>query len=202
MKGVQISNPKHYANTTTLGDGSFTVLRHNCLPIPIFSPGFSLPNVVMASPALWIYKCGMEIIRNMKVHFNWVLLGLILHPKGLLGKEVIHPISSITGFHSLHWLPLCFRKMRLKQIYGPSFKLNFPLKKAGVLSLWGMEVRDISELEPNAPDDWQYAQDFQQLYNRQYMGAVGLNSRKILGGTAYLNASLSGAGNGIKWDLN
>lgn len=203
MEGVQISNPNHYANITTLGGGAFTALSSQLLANSDFFTGaFPAEYGNGLSGALDLQ---MRSGNNEKYEHSFKLgtIGIDFASEGPFkrggGSSYLFNYRYSTFTLIAPVLPDDAAGNRFMDL---SFKLNFPLKNAGVLSLWGIGVRDISELKPNDPDDRQYAQDFQQLYNRQYMGAVGLNFRKILGKSAYINTSLSGAGNGIKWDLD
>jgi hypothetical protein len=199
MEGVQISNPNHYANITTLGGGAFTALSAQLLANSDFFTG-AFPaeygNGLSGAMDLQMRNGNNEKYENS---FQLGTIGIDFASEGPFkkggGSSYLFNYRYSTFALIAPVLPDDAAGNRFMDL---SFKLNFPLKKAGALSLWGIGARDISEVEPNEPDDRQYAQDFQQLYNRQYMGAVGLNYRKILGKTAYINTTLSGAGNGIK----
>jgi hypothetical protein len=203
MEGVQISNPNHYANITTLGGGAFTALSSQLLANSDFFTG--------AFPAEYGNGLSGALDLQMRSGNNEKYEGSF--KIGTIGIDIASEGPFKKGGGSSYLFNYRYSTFSLiapvlpddaagNRFMDLSFKLNFPLKKAVVLSLWGIGARDISELEPNAPDDRQYAQDFQRLYSQQYMGAMGLNYRKILGKSAYINTTLSAAGNGLDWDLD
>ena len=201
MEGVQISNPSHYANINSLGGGAFTALSAQLLANSDFFTG--------AFPAE--YGNGLSGVLDMQMRtgnneqyehaFQVGSIGIDVASEGPFkkggGSSYLFNYRYSTFALIAPVLPEDAAGNRFQDF---SFKLNFPLKKAGVLSLWGIGAHDISRLEPNDENDREFAQDFQKLYNRQYMGAGGLNYRQILGKTAYINTSLSGSGNGLKWE--
>ncbi len=201
MEGVQISNPNHYANVINFGGGAFTALSAQLLANSDFYTG--------AWPAEYgnglsgVFDIRMRTGNNEK-HEHAVQLGTLgidLASEGPFKKGGQSSYLFNYRFSSFVLLaPLLPDDAAGNRFQDLSFKMNFPLKKGGVLSWWGIGAWDISGLEPNDPDDRQYAQDLQDLSNRQYMGATGLNYRKVLGNSAYLNSSLSVSGNGIQWN--
>jgi len=201
MEGVQISNPSHYANITSLGGGAFTALSAQLLANSDFFTG--------AFPAE--YGNGLSGVLDMQMRSGNNEEYEHAFQIGTIGIDVASEGPFKKGSESSYLFNYRYSTFTLiapvlpddaagNRFQDLSFKLNFPIKNTGVLSLWGIGAHDISEMEPNSPDDRQYAQDFQQLESRQYMGAAGLNYRQILGKTAYLNTSLTGAGNGLKWE--
>ncbi len=201
MEGVQISNPSHYANLTSLGGGAFTALSAQLLANSDFFTG--------AFPAE--YGNGLSGVLDMQMRsgnneqyehaFQIGTIGLDVSSEGPFkkgsGSSYLFNYRYSTFTLIAPVLPEDAQGNRFQDL---SFKLNFPLKNAGVISLWGLGAHDISEVEPNDTGNRQYAQDFQKLSSKQYMAAAGLNYRQILGKTAYLNTSLTGAGNGLKWE--
>lgn len=200
MEGVQISNPNHYANVTSFGGGAFTALSAQLLANSDFYTG--------AWPAEYgnglsgVFDIKMRTGNNEKYEHTAQLgtLGIDISSEGPFKKGKQSSYLFNYRYSTFVFIaPLLPDDAAGNRFQDLSFKMNFPLKKGGVLSWWGIGALDISGLEPNDPDDRQYAQDFQELTNRQYMGATGLNYRKVLGNSAYLNSSLSVSGNGLEW---
>jgi hypothetical protein len=79
-----------------------------------------------------------------------------------------------------------------------SFKLNFPTKKAGVFSIWGMGLIDFSDAQ--AKDNinkWKYDYDRENAEARQFMGATGIGHKIFLSDEQYLKTTLAATANGL-----
>lgn len=200
MEGVQISNPNHYANITSFGGGAFTALSAQLLANSDFYTG--------AWPAEYgnaisgVFDIKMRNGNNEKYEHSLQLgtLGLDISSEGPFNKGSNSSYLFNYRFSTFALIaPLLPDDAAGNRFQDLSFKLNFPLKKGGVISFWGIGARDISDINPNDASDRNYDQDFQKLYSSQYMGAAGLNYRKTLGKSAYIATSLAASGNGLSW---
>ncbi len=200
MEGVQISNPNHYANVTSFGGGAFTALSAQLLANSDFYTGAWPAEYGNGLSGVFDVKMRNGNNGNYEHSVQLSTLGLDISSEGPFKKGGQSSYLFNYRFSTFALIaPLLPDDAAGNRFQDLSFKLNFPLKKAGVLSLWGIGARDISDIVPNDADDRYYAQDFQKLYDQQYMGAIGLNHRKTLGKTAYINSSASVSGNGLNW---
>src|SRR5690606_32640130 len=82
-----------------------------------------------------------------------------------------------------------------------SFKLNFPSKKAGAFSPWGIGLIDKSGSEPEKDEDKrEYFSDVEKQSVKQHMGAIALRHNYYLENSAYLKSTLAFSSEGL--DLN
>lgn len=200
MEGVQISNPNHYANVTSFGGGAFTALSAQLLANSDFYTGAW--HAEFGNAVSGVFDIKMRNGNNETYEHSLQLgtLGLDISSEGPFKKGGESSYLFNYRFSTFALIaPLLPDDAAGNRFQDLSFKLNFPLKKGGVISLWGIGARDISDIKPNDEGDREYDQDFQKLYSSQYMGAIGLNHRKTLGTTAYINSTLSASGNGLQW---
>lgn len=77
-----------------------------------------------------------------------------------------------------------------------SFKLNFPTKKAGVFSVWGLGSIDRQKKDPiKNMEEWDDEQDSQENTYQTGMGAFGITNKHILDKSSYLHTTLAASGN-------
>ncbi len=83
-----------------------------------------------------------------------------------------------------------------------SFKLNFPTKKAGTFSLWGIGGIDNGS-EPLVKDSTTWETDWDRVgFNWDtYKGALGLTHKKMLGTATTLQSTIAGVGKYNKMEM-
>ncbi len=200
MEGVQISNPNHYANITSFGGGAFTALSAQLLANSDFYTGAWPAEFGNAISGVFDVKMRNGNSEKYEHSVQLGTLGLDLSSEGPFAKGGNSSYLFNYRFSTFAFIaPLLPDDAAGNRFQDLSFKLNFPLKNGGVISLWGIGARDISDIKPNDAGDRTYDQDFQKLYSNQYMGAAGLNHRKTIGKSAYITTSLAASGNGLSW---
>jgi hypothetical protein len=81
-----------------------------------------------------------------------------------------------------------------------SLKLNFPTKKAGVFSVWGLGFIDGAKNNPKKDStDRKYYDDSKEDRIRMRTGALGINHKVFLKNKAYLQTALSATANETDW---
>jgi hypothetical protein len=79
-----------------------------------------------------------------------------------------------------------------------SFKLNFPTKKAGTFSVWGIGLIDGSGAEAKRDStEWKVITDRQTQDVKQYMGAFGMSHKLLLNSKSYLKSTVAASLSGI-----
>ncbi|MDR1346827.1 MAG: TonB-dependent receptor, partial [Prevotellaceae bacterium] len=79
-----------------------------------------------------------------------------------------------------------------------SFKLNFPTKKSGTFSVWGMGLIDYSDAKAKDNiNEWKYDSDRENLEARQFVGAAGVSHKIFLNSGQHLKTTLAATANGI-----
>ncbi len=199
MEDVEIPNPNHFAEVTTFGGGGLSALSSFVLGNSDFMTG--------AFPAEYSNALSGVLDMNLRTgnnqkRENMVQLGLVgidvasegPFKKGSNSSYIFNYRYSTLGLLSA-LLPEDAEKTKYQDL---SFKLNFPTKKAGVFSIWGVGLIDRSGQNAETdPDKWEYMQDKEDQDVKQYMGAVGLNHRLRVLNNATLKTSLATTVSGL-----
>lgn len=199
MEGVEISTPSHFANITTFGGGGITALSSQMLANSDFYTGAFPADYGNALSG--VFDIRMRNGNNEKTEFTVQagLIGIDLSAEGPFSKHskasylFNYRYSTFSLIQPL--LPDDAGGIRYQDL---SFKLNFPTKKAGTFSVWGIGALDKSPAK--AEDDsakWVYTQDMTEEKNDLSMGGIGLNHRITLSNKAYLHSLLAASGNGL-----
>lgn len=199
MEGVEISNPSHFADVTTFGAGGITALSSQMLANSDF--------YTSAFPAEYgnalsgIFDLRIRNGNNEKFEHTVSVgtIGTDISSEGPLGRN-----SKASYLFNYRYSTFALLAPLLPDDAGGvryqdfSFKLNFPTKKAGVFSLWGLGANDHSgtKVEEDSAD-WFYDQDREdsKVYTRN--GALGFNHKIIVGKNSYLHTSIAASGNGV-----
>lgn len=198
MEGIEIPNPNHFADLDGFGGGALTALSSRLLSGADFLTG--------AFPASYnnalsgVFDVHMRTGSN-KQHVNVVGLGLI-------GLDVSSEGPFKNGRKSSYLFNYRYSTLGL---IGPiignnagvnfqdlSFKMNFPTKKSGTFSLWGIGLIDHSGDDPEKDrKKWEYQEDQEKTDVDQYMGTIGLTHEMPLTNKSTLKTTLAATTNGI-----
>lgn len=200
MEGVEIPNPNHFADLGTFGGGGITALSTQLLANSDFFSG--------AFPAEYnnalsgVFDIFMRDGSNTE-HVNAFQLGIIGIDASSEGPFKKGRASSYLFNYRYATLAL------MGPIIGNgagvayqdlSFKLNFPIKKAGTFSIWGIGLIDHSGQDAKTdPSEWEYQSDKETQDANQYMGALGLSHRISLSSQSFLKTTLAATTNGINF---
>lgn len=200
MEGVEISNPNHFADLSVFGGGALTALSTQSLANSDFMTG-AMP-AEYGNALSGVFDIYMRNGNNQKYEHTVQL--------GLVGVDVASEGPFKKGGKSSYLFNYRYSTLALMAPMLPenaqgtkyqdlSFKLNFPTKKAGTFSLWGIGLSDFSDVEAkNDINLWKYDDDRENITANQYMGAVGLSHKIFLNNRLYIKSTLAGTTNGIK----
>ncbi len=200
MEGVEIPNPNHFADILSFGAGGLTALSSQMLANSDFFTG--------AFPAEYgnalsgIMDLQLRSGNNQKREHTLQIggIGLDASSEGPFKKGKRSSYLFNYRYSTLALLsPILPEDAQGTRYQDLAFKLNFPTKKAGTFSLWGLGADDVSQAEAETNSTlWTYDQDKEQQDSRQSMGAVGLNHKMILSEKSYLHTVLSASGNRVE----
>lgn len=193
LEDVEIPNPNHFADVTVFGGGGITALSSHVVGNSDFFTG--------AFPAEYgnalsgVFDMKMKTGNNQKVE-NTIQLGAI-------GIDVASEGPFKKGGESSYLFNYRYSTLALVAPVLPegaegihyqdlSYKLNFPTKKAGTFSLWGIGLidRNGGEVETDSTK-WEYEYDRNEHEIKQYMGAGGLAHQISLSSSAYMKTTLA-----------
>lgn len=179
LEGIEIPNPNHFADITTLGGGILSSLSNKVLGNSDF--------LIAAFPAE--YDNAISGVFDMKLrngnnqkheHTAQIgILGMEFASEGPINRE---NNSSYIASARISTTSLMSRVMNMDlggtfDYSDVNFKLNFPVRNAGTFSVWGTGYFDNYKTKLEKQDEWEYFYDRSKAKDKQYMGAGGLTHR-------------------------
>lgn len=198
---MDIPNPNHFADVIAFGAGGLTALSSQMLGNSDFFTG--------AFPAE--YGNALSGVFDLKLRTGNRDKREYTIQAGAVGLDFSSEGPFVSGGKSSYLFNYRYSTMALLTPLLPddakgtkyqdlSFKLNFPTRKLGVFSLWGLGANDVSgSISEKDPEFWIYEQDLQDVDSRQYKGTIGLNHKKIIGQKTYLHSTAAVSGRLIEW---
>lgn len=199
LEGVDIPNPNHFAIEGTTG-GPASILNNKVLSNSDFFTG-AFPAEYGNSIAA-AFDLRMRAGNNEKFEFTgqFGFLGTELTAEGPFSKAhnasflVSYRYSTLKLFEAIH-LPIGTGAVPNYQ--DGAFKLNFPLKKGGNLSMFGIGgLSKISILvsQYTEPTDELYGEDSRDQFFESGMGVAGIVYAKPLNDKTFFRAVIAGSG--------
>jgi hypothetical protein len=199
FEGVEISNPNHFADLAAFGGGGLSALSSQCLAnSDFFSGAFPAEyNNALSGVFDIAMRTGNRNKRENTIQIG--LTGIDVASEGPFNKK-----SHSSYLFNYRYSTLTLLEPILPENGGGvkyqdlSFKLNFPTKKLGTISLWGIGLIDGSGAQANTDStQWATITDKQTQDVKQYMGAVGISHKYFLNKKSYIKSTLATSTNGI-----
>ncbi len=199
LEEVEIPNPNHFAEVTAFGGGGLTALSSQVLGNSDFFTG--------AFPAE--YGNALSGVFDIKLRNGNNQKRESTVQVGLIGIDVASEGPFKEGGKSSYLFNYRYSTLALLTPLMPedadgtryqdlSFKMNFPTKKAGVFSIWGIGLIDRSgQTAETDTSKWEYLQDKEDQDVKQYMGAVGGGHKIMVGDDAFLKTTLAATVSGL-----
>ncbi len=189
LEGIEIPNPNHYGELGSSG-GAISMLSSTTLSNSDFYTG-AFP-AEFGNATSGVFDLNMRNGNNEKREHSFMVgaLGLEL---GLEG-----PISKNNG--SSYLVNYRYSTLAVLQATGVnptgdvlptyqdlSFKFNFPSKKNGVISIFGLGGNSLAANNPAKDSlEWETFGDREGFDERSKMGLIGISHKKLLGDDSYL----------------
>lgn len=201
MEGIEIPNPNHFGDLKSYGGGTFTALSSQMLANSDFFTG--------AFPAEYnnalsgVFDLAMRAGNNQKREhtFQVGIVGIDASSEGPFTKGgkssyLFNYRYSTLGLLS-DLLPENANSLKYQDL---SFKLNFPTKKAGIFSFWGIGLSDRAGAKVKKDStQWKYFDDKEENEIRQYMGAAGISHKYFFEDNTYIKTTLAATTNSTNW---
>ncbi len=199
MEGVEVPNPNHFADLAAFGGGGLTALSMQMLANSDFFTG--------AFPAEYgnalsgVFDIFMRTGNNKEYEHTLQL--------GLIGIDASSEGPFRKGGQSSYLFNYRYSTLALAAPLLPenaggvryqdvSFKLNFPTRHAGVLSVWGIGLKDRSGASAKTDStQWRYLSDEQEQTVNQYMAAAGVSHKYFINKTTYIKTTGAATVSGI-----
>jgi len=204
LEGIEIANPSHFANLTTLGGGGISALSALVVGNSDFFTG-AFP-AEYGNAVSGVFDIKLRTGNNEK-HEHAVQIGTIgldISSEGPLGKDTKASYLFNYRYSTLGLVRSVFPeeiKDFIPVYQDLSFKINMPTKKSGVFSVWGLASDDSDDFKAEQDSSlWEMADDRMDGTLIQRIGGLGLNHRYIFHKNAWLNTSLAVTGDYMKYE--
>ncbi|MEL6675319.1 MAG: TonB-dependent receptor [Bacteroidota bacterium] len=203
LEGVDIVNPNHLTNAGTFSDrltqngGGTIILSAQMLGNSRFTSGAF--GSLYGNALSGVFDMSLRSGNNEQFEFilQPSLIGLDLAAEGPLGQKggasfLLNYRYSTVGFFGAVGIPLTPEDIRFQDL---SFKLNFPTKKLGTFSVWG--IGGLSSNNFQAPRVDSLISEQRDRFDINFysnMGAVGANHSLLLGNKTHWKTSLAWSG--------
>lgn len=188
LEGVEIPNPTHFADLSGLGGGFLSALSTQVVGNSDFYNG--------AFPAEYnnalsgVFDMHLRNGNNQRYeHTIQVgLLGIDLASEGPINKKrgssyLINYRFSTTSLASGNEMNLKYQDL--------TFKLNFPTRRTGTFSIWGLGLIDRNKQESLDHSEWETVQDRQWGENKLDKAVGGVTHKYFINTSTYIRSSIS-----------
>ena len=192
LEGIEIPNPNHFADLASFGGGALTALSSQLLANSDFLTGAFPSEYSNALSGVFDIKMRKGNNDDREHTFQLGALGIDLSSEGPFkkGKDASYLFNyRYSTFGLVGKITGAEEGIEYQDV---SFKFNFPTKRAGVFSVWGIGLLDgilVSE-EPDT-SKWIYETDGERYDADQYMFATGINNKLILNKRSYLQTTIA-----------
>lgn len=203
LEGVEIPNPNHFPGGNVAGGGVVTVFSSQLLSNSDFYTGAFPAEYGNALAGVFDMKLRNGNNEKRESTFQIGLMGIDFASEGPFkngGKSSYlfnYRYSTLGLLSNMGLIP----STQVPKYQDLSFKLNFPTKKAGVFSVWGIGAIDFNR-QPKESDStkWETAWNRITYDWNLSMGAVGVSHKLMLGNTTYINTTVVATGSTNKMD--
>ena len=204
FEGIEISNPNHFADGNVFGGGVLSALSsHNLGNSDFFSGAFpaEYSNALSGVFDMNLRK-GNSTKKEHTVQIG--LTGLDYAEEGPFKKG-----GKATYIYNYRYSTLALVKPLLPENGGKgvkyqdlSFKFNFPTKKAGTFTLWGLGLKDYTGIEAKKDTlKWETIVDRQSQDISLYMATVGFTHKYFINRKTYIKSILASTTNHVDYDF-
>lgn len=189
LEGVEIPNPTHFADMSGLGGGFLSALSTQVIGNSDFYNG-AFP-AEYSNALSGIFDMHLRNGNNQKYEhtFQLGLLGIDLASEGPISKK--HGSSYIFNYRFSTTSLATGNDINLKY-QDLTFKLNFPTRRAGTFSIWGIGLIDRNKVAAEEEQaKWESLGDRQAGSNILDKMAGGLTHKYSINETTYLRSSLT-----------
>jgi hypothetical protein len=205
FEGIEISNPNHFADNAVFGGGVLSALSSHSLGNSDFFSGAFPAEYSNALSGVFDMNIRQGTTSRKERTFQIGLTGLDYAEEGPFKKG-----GSASYIFNYRYSTLALLKPLLPEDGGKgvkyqdlSFKLNFPTRKAGTFSVWGIALKDFTGL--NAKTDtlkWETVTDRQSQDIGYYMATIGLSHKYFISEKTYIKSILATTANGIDFSID
>lgn len=188
LEGVEIPNPAHFADIGELGGGFLSALSTQVMGNFDFYNGTFSAEYNNALSGVFDTYMRNGNNRNYEHTFQYGLLGIDLASEGPISKKrgssyIFNYRFSTTSLATGNDVNMKYQDL--------SFKFNFPTKKIGTFSIWGLGLFDRNKEKEEDPEKWETQVDRQSGETNFEKVAGGLTHKYNIDLSTYLRSSLA-----------
>ncbi|MBT7827679.1 MAG: carboxypeptidase-like regulatory domain-containing protein, partial [Bacteroidetes bacterium] len=202
LEGVEIPNPSHFAGANVAGGGFTTLFSNHLLANSDFFTGAFPAEYGNALAGVFDIKLRNGNNEEREYAFQAGVMGIDFAAEGPFkkGKKASYLVNY--RYSTFGLIKSFIPSEQIPEYQDISFKFNFPMKKGGEISFWGIGGNDKNS-EPVTDDSttWTYNWDRVQYDLTTNIGVVGLKYKKIIGNSAYIHSSIVASTNNFSMDL-
>lgn len=194
LEEVEIPNPNHFADVSSLGGGVLSSLSSNVLANSDFYTSAFPAEYNNAVSGVFDMKLRNGNSQKFQHTFQAGILGLDVASEGPLYKKrnasyvFNYRYSTIGLMNKISPGGDLEQDMDYQDL---NFKFNFPTQTAGIFSLWGTALIDKIKPEITSPEEWDYLDDAKDSRMKQTSAAAGLSHRFFFGNDAMLKTTFA-----------
>ncbi|PLX14179.1 MAG: TonB-dependent receptor [Marinilabiliales bacterium] len=202
LEGVDIPNPNHFSGANVAGGGFTTLFSNHLLANSDFFTGAFPAEYGNALAGVFDIKLRNGNNQRREYAFQAGVMGIDFSAEGPFVKGKRSSFLINYRYSTFGLIKDFIPSEQIPKYQDVSFKFNFPLKKGGVIALWGIGGNDKNS-EPIDKDTntWVYNWDKVQYDLTTNIGATGLSYKKIINETSYIHSSLVATTNNSTWDM-
>lgn len=188
LEGVEIPNPTHFADLSGLGGGFLSALSTQVIGNSDFYTGAFPAEYNNALSGIFDMHIRAGNNQNYEHTFQLGLLGIDLASEGPINRKqgssyLFNYRFSTTSLATGNDINLKYQDL--------SFKLNFPTRKSGTFSIWGVGLMDRNKTEAQQRAEWETMADRSSGSNELEKSAGGITHLYFLNEEMYVRSSLS-----------
>lgn len=188
LEGVEIPNPTHFADVSGLGGGFLSALSTQVIGNSDFYNGAFPAEYGNALSGVFDMHLRNGNNRKFEHTVQLGLMGIDLASEGPLSRT--HGSSYLINYRFSNTSLATGNDIALKY-QDLAFKLNFPTRKAGTFSIWGLALKDRNKQEIPDSSEWETVFDRQSGDTRLDKAAGGLTHQYGVNESTYIRSSLS-----------
>jgi len=204
LEGVEIPNPNHFADMTSIGGGGITVFSSQMLTTSDFYTGAFPAEYGNVLSGIFDMKLRNGNNEQFEHAFQLGALGVDFSSEGPFKKGCNASYLFNYRYSTFALIkPVLPEDTNLPFYQDLCFKLNFPTRKAGTFSIWGIGGIDKIKGEPDSDTTlWETIDDQELMDGRIHMGALGLNHKQNLGKKAFVESIFSASASETGFEEN
>lgn len=202
MEGIEIPNPNHFGDLQVIGGGALTALSNQMLANSDFLTGAFPAEYNNALSGVFDINLRKGSNQQQENTFQVGIIGIDASSEGPFRKGgqssylFNYRYSTLALIESL--LPENANSIKYQDL---SFKLNFPSRKLGTFTLWGLGLTDQASAKAKTnPSDWIYEEDRNNDNIKQNTQVAGVNHHYFINNNTSINTSLAVTSGSVDWN--